>query len=281
VLALALCWLSPMLCDCTSAAPAGRAQGPRSVEASPGVAASGSGVQATSDADRSDPEPGASKPPSLEALDVPGFLPAVLYVPPGAEPRPLVVTAHGAGGIPEAECEYWVGLTRGRAFVLSLRGTPFNAGAPSAFFYRSHLELGRELGAALSAAQQRFGARFAPGAGVYSGFSQGATMGVGMIPEFAETLPHLVLIEGGYNYWSVAHARKYRVAGGKRVLIACGTEWCFNKASEAAEWQRQAGLEARVEYAPGAGHTPYGQVLERVRAALPGVLKNVPAWSFD
>src|SRR5687768_10364236 len=38
-------------------------------------------------------------------LEVPGFLPAVLLVPAGSEPRPLVAAAHGAGGSPEWECE--------------------------------------------------------------------------------------------------------------------------------------------------------------------------------
>lgn len=190
----------------------------------------------------------------------------------------MVVASHGAGGVPEGECGYWMRLTRGSAFLLCLRGTPFNASGPTGYFYRNHLHLGSELKAALAEANAKQGARFAPGAGLYSGFSQGATMGVGMIPPFGAELPHLVLIEGGYNYWSVAHARKYAESGGKRVLIACGTQWCANKAEEASEWIRKAGLEARVTYAPGVGHTPDGKVMEQVSEALPWVIAGNAAW---
>jgi predicted esterase len=213
----------------------------------------------------------------LLALEVPGFLPAVLFIPAGEDVRPLVVTTHGAGGTPESLCAYWVRLTDGRAFVLSLRGTPFNSDS-GAYFYRDHLALGKELNAALQAAQKAFGQRFAAGAGVYSGFSQGATMGVGMIPPYAEQLPHLVMIEGGYDYWSVSHARAFAKKGGKRVLFACGTGHCADKAQRSAEWLRQAGVEARVEYAPGAGHTPGGEVGARVAAALPWVVAGQDVW---
>jgi predicted esterase len=181
--------------------------------------------------------------------------------------------------VPEAECAYWAQLTAGRAVLLCLRGTPFDSAHPSSFFYRNHLELGRELEAALTALRAAHGPRLAPKAGLYSGFSQGATMAVGMIAEHGATLPHLVLIEGGYDYWSVGVARKYAANGGKRVLFACGTKWCADKSEKAAAWLRQGGLEARVEYAPGVGHTPAGQVMERVAAALPWVVEGNVAWN--
>lgn len=223
-------------------------------------------------------QPAALSDDGSSELVVPGFLPAVVHVPVGREPRPLVVATHGAGGAPEYECEYWVRLTAGRAFVLCLRGTPFGHAAPSAFYYKNHIELGRELDAALKAMRGRYGARLSPGAGLYSGFSQGATMGVGMIASHGADLQHLVLIEGGFDYWSVARARKYRASGGQRVLFACGTKWCADKSEKAALWLRQAGLEVRVEYAPGVGHTPDGGVMGRVTAALPWVVSDSAAW---
>lgn len=217
----------------------------------------------------------------MSKLSVPGFLPAVVYQPAASEPRPLVVATHGAGGAPEWDCEYWIRLTKGQVFVLCLRGTPFEREAPSSFYYKNHLELGRELEAALKAVHAVYGSRLSPGAGLYSGFSQGATMGVGMIPPHGAALPHLVLIEGGYDYWSVAHAKKYRAQGGRRVLFACGTKWCSDKSEKAATWLRQAGLEARVEYAPGVGHTPMGEVMARVATALPWVVSANPAWQLE
>lgn len=214
-------------------------------------------------------------------LPVPGFLPAVVYLPAGSNARPLVVATHGAGGAPEWECEYWAQLTAARAVVLCLRGTPFDRAHPSSFFYRNHLELGRELEAALPALRAAHGSRLAADAGLYSGFSQGATMGVGMIAEHGDTLPYLVMIEGGYDYWSVARAKKYAAKGGKRVLFVCGTKWCADKSEKAAVWLRQAKLEARVEYAPGVGHTPVGGVMERVAAALPWVVEGDAAWALS
>lgn len=211
-------------------------------------------------------------------LQIPGFLPAVVYRPAATTPRPLIVATHGAGGAPDYDCEYWKRLSQGRAFVLCLRGTPFGRGAAGSFYYKNHLELGRELKAALTAARAAYGSRLAAGAGVYSGFSQGATMGVGMIENYGAELSHLVLIEGGYDYWSVARAKKYRANGGRRVLFACGTQWCADKSEKAASWLRQAGLEARVEYAPGVGHTPMGEVMGRVAAALPWLLSGDPVW---
>ncbi|HWA72002.1 MAG TPA: hypothetical protein VG937_06710 [Polyangiaceae bacterium] len=215
---------------------------------------------------------------SLSELPVPGFLPALVYQPAANEPRPLVVATHGAGGAPEGECAYWVRLTKGFSFVLCLRGTPFDRATLSSFYYKNHLELRRELDAALGAARAAFGARLSPAGGLYSGFSQGATMGVGMIPALGAELPLLVLIEGGYDYWSVAQAKKYRASGGRRVLFACGTKWCADRSEKSATWLRKVGIEARVEYAPGVGHTPMGEVMARVAEALPWVISENPGW---
>src|SRR4051794_36450410 len=52
----------------------------------------------------------------LLQLEVPGFGPAVFFAPAGLDARPLLVAAHGAGGTPEWECEYWRRLTNDRAF---------------------------------------------------------------------------------------------------------------------------------------------------------------------
>ncbi len=204
----------------------------------------------------------------------------MVFVPVGHAARPLLVATHGAGGTAEDECAYWAKLTAELVFLLCLRGTPFNQAEPTSFFYRDHLELGRELESALPALRAAVGPRLAPKAGVYAGFSQGATMGVGMIAAHGAELPYLVLVEGGYDYWSVARARRYAANGGKRVLLACGTKSCAQKSEKVAGWLRQGGLEARVEYAPGVGHTPSGGVMERVAAALPWVFEGDLAWQL-
>src|SRR6266545_2320203 len=74
-----------------------------------------------------------------------------------------------------------------------------------------------------------------------------------MIVNHARDFQHLVLIEGGYEYWSVPNARKFAANGGKRVLFACGTRWCADKAQIPAAWLRRYHVDVRIEYAPGAG----------------------------
>jgi hypothetical protein len=201
------------------------------------------------------------------SLDVPGFLPAVLFVPAGADPRPLVIAAHGAGGTPEWECEYWSRMLGEKSFVLCLRGTPL--GKSGGYYYRTEHALEAELVAAERAARARE-PRIAPG-GTYAGFSQGASMGSAIISKHGDKATRLVLIEG-FERWNVPRARAFAKAGGKRILFACGTKECNAAATESARWIQRGGVDVRVEYAPGAGHTPVGDVQERVVAALPWLL---------
>jgi predicted esterase len=207
---------------------------------------------------------------TFQSLSLSGFLPALVYVPAAAQkPWPLVVATHGAGGSPEWECEYWRRLTAGRVFLACLRGTPIDVRVSGSFYYRNHLELGREFEAANAAVASRFGAQIDWGSAVYAGFSQGAIMGVSMIVPHAKRFRRLALIEGGYEYWSAATARAFAKNGGERVLFVCGTRWCADKAEIPAGWLRKANVEVRVDYAPGAGHTPAGEVMAKVRSALP------------
>lgn len=215
---------------------------------------------------------------AFEALEIPNYLPAVVFRPslPGA--HPLVVAAHGAGGAPEGECDYWRRLTHERAFLVCLRGERTNNSRPSGYYYRTHLALEEEFVAALAAFARRFPE--APrGAALYAGFSQGAIMGAPMIVDHGDQFPYLALLEGGYEYWSPDHARRFAKTGGKRVLFVCGTQWCADKTKAPAEWLREANIEVRIEHAPGAGHTPTGEVMTRTRAALPWLTEGDPAWN--
>jgi predicted esterase len=201
------------------------------------------------------------------SLEVPGFLPAVLFVPAGAEARPLVVAAHGAGGTPEWECEYWSRLLAERSFVLCLRGAPLGKGG--GYYYRNEHALEAELVAAERAARAAE-PRIAP-FGAYAGFSQGSSMGSAIIAKHGGKFSRLALVEG-FERWNVPRARAFAKAGGKRILFASGTKECSAAASESARWIQRGGVEVRVEYAPGAGHTPLGDVGDRVAAALPWLL---------
>ena len=61
-------------------------------------------------------------------------------------------------------------------------------------------------------------------------------------------------------------------------MFVCGTKWCKDKAEIPARWLTQAKVEARIEYAEGAGHTPGGAVMVRTAAALPWVVEGDSSW---
>jgi hypothetical protein len=212
---------------------------------------------------------------ALRQLFVSGFEPALLFTPAGVSQRPLVVAAHGAGGGPEWECDYWRRLTRARVFILCLSGTPLG-GNYSGYFFRDHRALNRELIAAERAARAAE-PRIAHGSGIYGGFSQGATMGTAIVTLHADAFPYAVLIEG-FMPWNVPGARQFVRAGGRRVLFACGSKECAAVAKTSERWFRVAEAEARVEYAPGLGHTPAGLVMDQIEAALPWLLHGDPQW---
>ncbi len=216
----------------------------------------------------------APAPVGARTLDVPGFLPAILVVPSGIDSRPLVVAAHGAGGAPEWECDYWTRLTRGRTFVLCLRGTRINPQA--GFYFRNHHALDAELTAAVAAARQT-SSRIAVGSGIYAGFSQGASMGSLVVARHAEEFPYVVLIEG-FQQWSGALARSFAQRGGNAVLFACGSRECARTADVSRRAVERAGLRSRAEHAQGAGHTPAGQVEALVASNIPWLLAGDMVW---
>lgn len=208
-------------------------------------------------------------------LEVPGFLPALLLVPAGEGARPLVTAAHGAGGSPEWECDYWARLTSGRAFVLCLRGTPLNR--QGGYYFKNHHALAAELSAAVAAAHA-FSARVSSASGVYAGFSQGASMGSLMISKYAAQFPYLVLIEG-FETWDVRLGRAFKARGGEAVLFACGTRQCATKAERSTLALQRAAVRVRAEHAPDAGHTPAGAVMALVAKDLRWLFGDDPAWA--
>jgi hypothetical protein len=220
----------------------------------------------------------SSREASVRRLVVPGFEPALLFAPGGDARRPLVLAAHGAGGGPEGAWEDWRRLTRERAFVLCLSGTPLG-GTYAGYYFRDHRALEREWIAAEQAARAAE-PRILAGSGIYAGFSQGATMGTAILAQHAAAFPYGVLIEG-FMPWNVPGARQFTRAGGRRLLFACGSKECAAVARTSVHWFEVAHAEARLEYAPGAGHTPAGPVMEQVAAALPWLLEGDPHWRAD
>ena len=201
-----------------------------------------------------------------------GFGDAVVVVPVTAAKVPLLVAAHGAGDTPNWQCEHWGAVARGRFLVLCPRGLPLVRGDDSAFYYPDHHALEREAVAALRAAKDVFGAVLSGEHGVYTGYSQGATMGALMVVDHGADFPHLLLVEGGSGDWTLGRARRFRETGGQSVAIVCGTSGCASRAKRSRAVLERAGLRARVEHAEGGGHTYVGIVGERAREVLDGWL---------
>lgn len=265
VLVLAACTPSPAprTHEAARAAPSGTAP----------VASASASAPVTEVPTAVEPPPDVAREPriQIELLEVPGFEPAVLVIPDVATPLPLIVAAHGAGDTPEAQCEVWSELARGRAVVLCPRGVALRRGA-DAYFYRNHHELEREFLAALAALRQRLGARLDDGPALYAGYSQGATMGALMIGKHAGTFRRLVLIEGGFDAWSLSRSRDFQKAGGERVLLVCGTGHCRKRARTSVAALTRAGVQARLEHVEGGGHAYWGRVAERVAETLDWVV---------
>lgn len=214
--------------------------------------------------------PAAGTPPTpsgrfeLVALPVPGFLDAVLALPEGSAPLPVVLATHGAGGEPEWTCNEWGSRMRGEAIVLCPRGKAISARDPYGFFYPDHIALEKEVLACVGALEAALGDRVVRGPRLYTGYSQGATMGALFVIDHASSFPSLVLTEGGFSSFSAASARQFRAGGGRRVLFVCGGAGCRDSAHRSAALLEAASVEARVEYVPGGGHTDGGRVGERL-----------------
>jgi predicted esterase len=213
-------------------------------------------------------------------LSVPGFEPAVLWVPdPGAGPSPVLVVAHGAGGHARWHCELYAERMHAPAYILCPRGVRMVAdrNLESGYYFPNHYELEREVMAGLEALWSKF-ADAARTSIVYAGYSQGATMGALMIVEHADLFHRLVLVEGGTGEWNLTRAERFRRRGGQRILFACGRQHCLAAARRSAHWLERAGLAVRVVYARGAGHTPAGGVGERVAEAFDWLTEGDSRW---
>jgi predicted esterase len=214
-------------------------------------------------------------------LPVEGHGDAILVLPQGEEPRPLLIAAGGAGDRPDWQCRAWSAIVAGRAFVLCVRGLPLNPRAPEQdqqYYFKNHFYLEREVFAALQAATSILGARLDATEVLYAGFSQGATMGALLLLRHAKRFPRAVLIEGGIYDWTDSAAQSYRRAGGQRVLFACGQGPCLVRARRSSDTLERAGVSARAVFGEG-GHTYEAGVRAQLRAHFDWLIEGAPLWS--
>jgi pimeloyl-ACP methyl ester carboxylesterase len=203
-------------------------------------------------------------------------------LPLGARSRhPILVATHGAGGHPEAHCQFWRGHLKDKGFILCPRGFPLNIHLPpeeQGFFYPDHHALEREVRAALAALRDQFPAHVDDRGPIYAGYSQGAAMGVLFIAKKPALFERVILIEGGFDNWNFANGRAFLQGGARRVLFACGRLGCLEPAKRSSGYLKRVGLESRVVYGEGAGHTYGGAVEEALVAALPWFFEGDPRW---
>lgn len=216
-------------------------------------------------------------PSAVVDLDVEGFGAAVVALPLGArEARPVWVAVHGNFDRPEWQCQVWRGVAGPSPFILCPRGTR-RADAPRSldrWTYASAGRMEREITAALTALEGRFDRYAGAEQGVFIGFSLGAIYGVPFLRKHARRFPRAVLVEGGFDNWSLVAARDYSRGGGRRVLFACGQASCRPKSQRARRTLERAGIEARVAYDAPAGHAYDGPVADAVAQNLDWLLEG-------
>lgn len=230
----------------------------------------------------------ATAPPALRgeselvALEVPGHLPAIVWLPIGTtEPKPLIVATHGNYDTPESTCYVWGQIVEQRGFVLCPRGAPRrDSPSPSdlVYHYLSTAAMKKEISAALVALEASYGEFLDSSGIIYSGFSQGAIMGLSLLLEQADRFPRAVLIEGGYESWNAYTAKKYSAGGGSRILFACGQWGCQQKGGNVVKALGRSGLPALLVSAPKSGHTYGGEVALKIAGAFDWLVEGDPRW---
>ena len=304
-LGLALCGLGLALCMAGLTACAGSARVPSSSSANTSAVvdaaaeASGPVIDAAAEApapaiaaaSAETPAPAidsASAAPSggglVELALPPKREPTVVSLPPDAGVQPVLVAAHGAGGRATTHCKLWRAIVGRRGFVVCPRGHrthPHERSESVGYFYDGHPALGREIDQALVALQQRFGDRVDLRAPIFAGYSQGASMGSMVLPSHSARFARAVLMEGGFGQhqeWNIAASRRFHDHGGRRVMLACGRFKCLQLARKTAGYMRQGGLQTRVIYAEGAGHTYGGELHRRVKVAFRWLIEGDERW---
>lgn len=217
----------------------------------------------------------AALPRGVHSIPVPGFETAIAAFPErGAGLLPIVIAAHGAGDSPEWQCRVYRELLGSFGVVLCPAGPRLSRGSEGRYF-PEHFTLERVVLATLSALVDAFPDAVDAKRVVYTGYSQGATMGALMLPAHGSPFRRLALVEGGYSEWTQARARRYAETGGERVLFACGTQTCTRAAERSSALLVRAGVDSRVVSDHESGHTYGAGVGQRVTANLPWLLEGL------
>lgn len=183
--------------------------------------------------------------------------------------QPVVVAVHGAGDRPEWSCGGWRMASLTSSFVVCPRGVAMTA---QTFGWSSSQQLAERVEASVARARELFGAYVSRGPMIYAGFSQGATLAEPFLRAQAARFPIAILAEGGYETASSsAFARAFRQAGGRRVVLVCGSAACFQRARLSKTVLERAGVEVLVVGDPLAGHNLNQRMQQALQSAWPDI----------
>lgn len=221
-----------------------------------------------------------SAPSPLVVLEVAGFGDAVVSLPLGARaPRRIVLALHGNFDRPEWQCEVWRRITAGDVFVLCPRGIARKDVPKSLdrWEWGSVAKTKAELLAALAALRARYPDHAAPGKVVFTGFSLGAILGARLLQDPELSIGAAVLIEGGYQGWTLAKAKAVQPQLGW-LLFACGQSECRNAYRyQLSQLWKRAGVPVALVANTKAGHTydePLASLIQGEWAGLLAAVKD-------
>jgi len=214
---------------------------------------------------------------------VDGFAEAVVSLPLGTRDRkPVVLATHGNYDTPEWQCQAWRDIVESNAFVLCPRGAA-RSDSPSRsdirYHYLSNQHLEREIDASVNALRAAYSDYVADGPMLYTGFSQGAIMGVSIMARRPERYSRAVLIEGGPKGWYSATVKAFSEGGGQRILFACGQWDCNQQSITAGRLLERHGVLTRVVFSKGEGHSYGGGVSDEIVRAFDWVIEGDDRWT--
>lgn len=201
----------------------------------------------------------------------------VVTLPLGAtEQRPVIVAVHGAGDRADWACGGWRLGVESYAFVVCPSGRPMGQ---SRYGWGSVGDIDAAIERALGETKRRFPQYLAPEPMIYAAFSQGAIMARPYLVANARRFPIIALAEGGYDYLrDPEFARQYYAAGGRRVLLLCGTAQCRTSMSRAQSVLARAHLEVLVGGDLTSGHNLNAPMQFALRRIFPEFVAEVPEW---
>jgi predicted esterase len=149
----------------------------------------------------------------------------------------------------------------------------------SRYGWGSVADIGAAIERALGEANRRFSTYMAPEPMIYAAFSQGAILARPYLEANAKRFPIVALAEGGYDYLrDPEFARQYNAAGGRRVLLLCGTAQCKTSMSRARAVLARAHLEVLVAGDLTSGHNLNAPMQQALRRAFPELVADVAEW---